>query len=150
MGIYDTKDLKTSDDGELDMDSGDLVLADSHQSARQLMINYVNSNPGDFVGMPLFGWSVYSFVGRRNDELTRSQMEDSINNGLIYLTDMIPDDIDFIVAPLDAETIGIVGHHAGIFLDDDGREITTSTVLGWNYPIKTGRIMREDDDTDEE
>lgn len=145
MSVYADKDIKTADDGELDISSGDIELATPQQSHRQLIINYLSTNKGDFRGMRSFGWPGDKYIGSFNTPTTIARMQNDITVGLKNINDFSFGDIEINVFTADEESVGIVSVHNGEFMDEDGEIEDSEIYLGWKYPLTQGRIVRYDD-----
>lgn len=143
MANYFQRDIKTFDDGELDLSSGDLEVADPQQSQRQLIINLLTTTRGGYSSDRLFGWGCENYTGKSNSAITHSVMKADLLSALRSLPDLAIEDIDFTITNVGNGTAGIVLRHSGGFFDDYGRPVTTPVVLGWTYSFLTGKIELE-------
>lgn len=144
MANYLQRDIKTFDDGELDLSSGDLEIADAQQSQRQLVINLLSTTRGGYAFNRLFGWGCETYSGKKNSIITHNLMRADLGAALRNLPDLAVEDIDFAITAIDDSTAGIVLRHAGGFFDENGRAVTTPIVLGWRYAFLTGEIELEE------
>lgn len=140
MSIYFQQDIKTFDDGELDLSSGDLELAGVRQSQRQLMINILNTTRGGYRGDPLVGWGAESYMGQANNPMTHIAMSADLRLGIQEADDVALEDIDYNVSYLTEEEVAIVLRHNGVIFEPDGTQPTTVLLLGWKFSFLSGVI----------
>lgn len=143
MGSYFQQDLKTFDDGELDLSSGDLAVATIQQSQRQLLIVTLNTTRGGFTFDSLIGWGCERFMGKKNVPIVHETMRADLGGGLAALDDLAVEDLDYKVSYLDEETAAVIVRHSGTFYENDGSISNTPLVLGWRLSYLTGQIVPE-------
>ena len=140
MANYFLRDLQATDDGDLVIENGALVVAGVAQSQRQLIVNILSTSRGDYPGDPNVGWGNERFAGRPNTPETHKAMERDLAIALASHPDVSPVDLDFVVAPVDEQTVSIVLIHRGNFYEPDGKLATDPVILSWRFALQTGKL----------
>jgi hypothetical protein len=143
MGSYFQQDIKTFDDGEIDISSGDIPVATVQQSQRQLLINILNTTRGGFRFNDFIGWGAERYMGKKNVPIVHEIMKEDLRTGLQAADDLILEDIDYTVSFLSEEVAAIIVRHSGLFYEEDGTLNNTPLVLGWRLSFLTGQIEPE-------
>jgi len=143
MARYFQRDIKTFDDGEIDLSGGDIAVGTTKQSQRQLMIVVLNTTRGGFKSDPSVGWGAQNYIGKPNTPMVHQAMRQDLGIGLADVEDLAMEDIDYTIVKVDLEEAGVVVRHNGIFLEADGTVDADSLVLGWKFSFLTGEIEPE-------
>ncbi len=135
MGDYFLSDIGTTFSGDLCIDSkGDLLLADSYNTQKNLTNFWLRTDQGEYVPNPSIGCNLGSFIGAQNSpktiSLIESQIFDVLTRNLWYT-----EDLKLRVVPLDREELMIALQLKGEFANLSGEfKPIIPEVIAYSFP----------------
>ncbi len=149
MGTYFQRDIESTDDGDLVLDSnGDFKIASPIRTTAQAVNNFLLTNKGELLTDVNFGANLQSFYGDRNVVDTHRLMERSILAGLEVQKLIDPSDLSVDVIPIETDEAAIIIDIKGQFIDFEKTgafgfiENNNGQVYGYKYPFLGGPLKR--------
>lgn len=138
MGLYVDRDIQTSFDGDLEIDSkGDLKLANSLDTYKGAVNFILRTDFGDYAPTPTVGSNLGSFIGESNTKSVHSKMENTIARAIAgpILNDS---DVSIKVVPLDVDEAVCFIFLAGKFLIDEKITWVQEDRIAYTFPYIDG------------
>lgn len=143
MAVYVARDLESEDDGDLTIESGDLVVAGAQQSVRQNLMCWSMTTRGGFSFDPGLGWGAEGFIGRQNTPLVHRLMEEDLGYSYGQADGLALEDLTYSVSHIDRDVAGVTVRFAGLVVEPDGTSPSQAVVLGFSFPFSDGAIQLE-------
>lgn len=136
---YIFQDIYMTPEGDLDISAaGDIKLADSFETVKQIATFIVKTDKGDLVTNNNIGADLGVFYGRGMSKSTLVSMEKSIFFNLQNYI-LSPSDFQVHCIPVEHDTVGVFVAIGGTYLDIDGKELEAgSEVLQFVFPYGEG------------
>lgn len=151
MATYFKRDIESTDDGDLIIDSdGDFKVATPIRTVAQAINNFLLTNKGELLTDVAFGANLQAFYGSNNIVQTHQQMERQIVAGLQIQGIVDPNDLNVDVVPIETDEAAILVNLKGTFVDAENTgafrfiDMSEGQSYGYLYPFLGGPLRRID------
>lgn len=140
MAIYFGRDIETTVDGDLVInDRGDIQIADSYESAVQLLKNVMATDVGELRATPYFGANLGTLIGEDTEPILE-RIPLLVREGLRRTEFLDPGDVRVDAYPIDIDKIVVFVDLLGVYVNEDGEESVPATTLKFYFPYTAERI----------
>lgn len=139
MATYNTQDIYLGLDGDIAISpNGDIKLANSFETKKQLANFILRTNKGDYVPDKRIGADLGTFIG---ETLTQKLVESVKTLAIANISQFCYEQEDFAikVMPITYEELGLFLIAGGTYLDKDGKIMAISPeVITYSFPFMEG------------